>query len=56
MCSCSRGRRSFRVRKGETRHFEQHILKVARRPDLRMTVLVPVAAYTAGRSSPRGLP
>ena len=49
------GRRSFRVRRGETRHFEQHILKVARRPELRVTVLVPVGAYTAGRSSPRGL-
>jgi transcriptional regulator with XRE-family HTH domain len=50
------GRRSFRVRKGETLHFEQHILKLARRPQLRMTVLVPVGAYTADRSSPRGLP
>jgi transcriptional regulator with XRE-family HTH domain len=46
------GRRSFRVRKGETRHFEQHILRMARSPQLRMTVLVPVGAYTAGRSSP----
>ena len=54
------GRRSFRVRRGEARHFDQHILRVVRRPELRMTVLVPVAipsrAYTAGRSSPRGLP
>jgi transcriptional regulator with XRE-family HTH domain len=54
------GRRSFRVHRGETRHFEQHILRVARRPELRLTVLVPVTvpsrAYTAGRSSPRGLP
>ena len=54
------GRRSFRIRRGETRHFEQHILRVARRPELRMTVLVPVAvpsrAYTAGRPSPRGMP
>jgi transcriptional regulator with XRE-family HTH domain len=48
------GRRSFRIRKGETRHFEQHILRVVRRPDLRMTVLVPEGAYTAGRLSPRG--
>jgi transcriptional regulator with XRE-family HTH domain len=50
------GRRSFRIRKGETRHFEQHILRVVRRPELRMTVLVPEGAYTAGRLSPRGSP
>jgi len=54
------GRRSFRVRRGETQHFEQHILRMARRPELRMTVLLPVvvasSAYTAARSSPRGLP
>ena len=49
------GRRSFRIRKGETRHFEQHILRVVRRPDLRMTVLVPEGAYTAARLLPRGL-
>jgi transcriptional regulator with XRE-family HTH domain len=41
------GRRSFRVGKGQIRHFEQHILRVVRRPDLRMTVLVP-----AGRILP----
>jgi transcriptional regulator with XRE-family HTH domain len=34
------GRRSFRAGSG-VQHFEQHILRVARRPDLRMTVLVP---------------
>ena len=27
------GRRSFRVRRGETRQFEQHILRMARRPE-----------------------
>lgn len=37
------GHRSFRIGKGDIRHFEQHILRVVRRPDLRMTVLVPVA-------------
>jgi MmyB-like transcription regulator ligand binding domain len=36
------GRRSFRVRRGTTLHFEQHILRMARRPELRVTVLVPV--------------
>jgi hypothetical protein len=36
------GRRSFRVAKGAVRHFEQHILRMVRRPDLRVTVLVPV--------------
>jgi transcriptional regulator with XRE-family HTH domain len=36
------GRRSFRVGRG-VQHFEQHILRVVRRPELRMTVLVPVA-------------
>ena len=36
------GRRSFRVGRGGLQHFEQHILRVVRRPDLRMTVLVPV--------------
>ncbi|HTV80922.1 MAG TPA: helix-turn-helix transcriptional regulator [Steroidobacteraceae bacterium] len=36
------GRRSFRVRKADIRNFEQHILRVVRRPDLRMTVLVPI--------------
>jgi transcriptional regulator with XRE-family HTH domain len=35
------GRRSFRDRRGGIRHFEQHILRVVSRPDLRMTVLVP---------------
>jgi len=35
------GKRSFRRGKGQVEHFEQHILKVVRRPDLRMTVLVP---------------
>jgi transcriptional regulator with XRE-family HTH domain len=38
------GRRSFRVAPGGVRHFEQHILRVVSRPDLRMTVLVPAAA------------
>ena len=38
------GRRSFRVRRGAIEHFEQHILRVVRRPDLRLTILVPVAA------------
>ena len=37
------GRRSFRVGRGQVQHFEQHILRVVRRPDLRLTVLVPVA-------------
>jgi transcriptional regulator with XRE-family HTH domain len=37
------GRRSFRAGRGRVLHFEQHILRVVRRPDLRMTVLVPVA-------------
>jgi hypothetical protein len=37
------GRRSFRVGRGRVQHFEQHILRVVRRPDLRLTVLVPVA-------------
>jgi transcriptional regulator with XRE-family HTH domain len=36
------GRRSFRARKGETAQFDQHILRMARHPDLRLTVLVPV--------------
>jgi hypothetical protein len=36
------GRRSFRVRKAGIVHFEQHILRMVRRPDLRMTVLVPL--------------
>ena len=35
------GQRSFRVGRA-VQHFEQHILKVVRRPDLRMTVLVPL--------------
>jgi transcriptional regulator with XRE-family HTH domain len=35
------GRRSFRSGRGVA-HFEQHILRVVRRPDLRITVLVPV--------------
>ncbi|HTC53005.1 MAG TPA: helix-turn-helix transcriptional regulator [Steroidobacteraceae bacterium] len=35
------GRRSFRAGRGVL-HFEQHILRVVRRPDLRITVLVPV--------------
>ncbi len=42
---CSRamaGRRSFRAGNGAVRHFEQHILRIVRRTDLRMTVLVPV--------------
>ncbi len=37
------GRRSFRAGRGRILHFEQHILRVVRRTDLRMTVLVPVA-------------
>ncbi len=37
------GRRSFRVERGRIQHFEQHILRVVRQPDLRITVLVPVA-------------
>jgi transcriptional regulator with XRE-family HTH domain len=37
------GRRSFRVGRGSVQHFEQHILRVVRRPELRLTVLVPVA-------------
>ncbi|HTY92343.1 MAG TPA: helix-turn-helix transcriptional regulator [Steroidobacteraceae bacterium] len=36
------GRRSFRVGRGAVAHFDQHILRVVSRPDLRMTVLVPV--------------
>ena len=36
------GRRSFRIRKGQILHFEQHILRMARRPQLRVTVLLPV--------------
>ncbi len=36
------GRRSFRVGR-RAQHFVQHILRVVRRPDLRITVLVPVA-------------
>jgi transcriptional regulator with XRE-family HTH domain len=39
------GRRSFRNGR-EVQHFEQHILRVVRRPDLRMTVLVPVKALS----------
>ena len=35
------GHRSFQGPRGEPRHYEQHILRVARRPELRMTVLVP---------------
>lgn len=34
------GRRSFQGPQGQ-RHYEQHILRVARRPELRMTVLLP---------------
>ena len=37
------GRRSFRVARGRVLHFEQHILRIVSRPDLRMTVLVPAA-------------
>ena len=37
------GRRSFRVGRGGVRQFEQHILRVVSRPDLRLTVLVPAA-------------
>jgi len=37
------GRRSFRAGRARVQHFEQHILRVVRRPDLRMTVLVPVS-------------
>jgi transcriptional regulator with XRE-family HTH domain len=37
------GRRSFRSR-GARADFEQHILRVVRRPELRMTVLVPLTA------------
>jgi transcriptional regulator with XRE-family HTH domain len=37
------GRRSFRVPRGGVQHFEQHILRVVSRPELRMTVLVPAA-------------
>ncbi len=37
------GQRSFRATRGGVQHFEQHILRVVSRPDLRMTVLVPVA-------------
>ncbi len=38
------GRRQFKVARGRVLHFEQHILRVVRRPDLRLTVLVPAAA------------
>jgi transcriptional regulator with XRE-family HTH domain len=38
------GRRSFRVRRGAVEHYEQHILRVVRRPELRMTILVPIGA------------
>jgi transcriptional regulator with XRE-family HTH domain len=41
------GRRSFRPARGAVQHFEQHILRVVRRPDLRMTVLVPAASAVA---------
>ncbi len=41
------GRRSFRAGRGAVQHFEQHILRVVRRPDLRMTVLVPVTRPVA---------
>ncbi|HEX3835616.1 MAG TPA: helix-turn-helix transcriptional regulator [Steroidobacteraceae bacterium] len=37
------GRRSFRIARGGVQHFDQHILRVVSRPDLRMTVLVPAA-------------
>jgi transcriptional regulator with XRE-family HTH domain len=37
------GRRSFRLARSGVQHFEQHILRVVSRPDLRMTVLVPAA-------------
>jgi transcriptional regulator with XRE-family HTH domain len=37
------GRRSFRSARGGVQHFDQHILRVVSRPDLRMTVLVPAA-------------
>ncbi|HEV2704212.1 MAG TPA: helix-turn-helix transcriptional regulator [Steroidobacteraceae bacterium] len=37
------GRRSFRAARGGVAHYEQHILRVVRRPDLRITVLVPIA-------------
>jgi transcriptional regulator with XRE-family HTH domain len=37
------GRRSFRAGRGGVQQFEQHILRVVGRPDLRMTVLVPAA-------------
>ena len=37
------GRRSFRAARGGVQHFDQHILRVVSRPDLRMTVLVPAA-------------
>ncbi|HEY6453847.1 MAG TPA: helix-turn-helix transcriptional regulator [Steroidobacteraceae bacterium] len=37
------GRRSFRAARGHVLHFEQHILRLVSRPDLRMTVLVPAA-------------
>jgi transcriptional regulator with XRE-family HTH domain len=48
------GRRSFRVGR-KVAHFEQHILRVVRRPDLRMTVLVPVKALPhQGRILPLG--
>ena len=38
------GRRSFRAGGGRVEHFEQHILRVVRRPELRLTVLVPAVA------------
>jgi transcriptional regulator with XRE-family HTH domain len=41
------GRRSFRTGRGAVQHFEQHILRVARRADLRMTVLVPASSPAA---------
>jgi hypothetical protein len=37
------GRRAFRAVRGRVQHFEQHILRVVSRPDLRITVLVPTA-------------
>ncbi len=37
------GHRSFRSGRCTEQHFEQHILRVARRPELRLTVLVPLA-------------
>jgi transcriptional regulator with XRE-family HTH domain len=38
------GQRSFRNGRGGLLHFEQHILRVVRRPDVRITVLVPQAS------------